>query len=44
MLRQSIMVSEGREDLKYTSTYLEAFVDRDLFRICFTEATNSILK
>jgi hypothetical protein len=38
------MVSEGREDPKYTSTYLEAVIDGDLTGICFTETTNSILK
>jgi hypothetical protein len=42
MLRQSIMVSEGREDPKYTSTYLEAVIDGDLMGICFTEADNQV--
>ena len=32
------------EDPKYTFTYLEAVIDGDIMGICFTEATNSILK
>jgi hypothetical protein len=44
MLRQSIMASEGGDDPKYTSTYLEAVINGDTMWICVKEATNSILR
>ncbi len=44
MLRQLIMASEGRDDPKYTSTYLEAVIDGSTMGICVNEATNSILR
>jgi hypothetical protein len=44
LLRKSIMIHEGSEEIKFTATYLEAVTDQGTFQICLTEATNSILK
>ncbi len=38
------MACEGRDDPKYTSTYLDAVIDGDIIGICIKEATNSILR
>ena len=44
MLHTSIRVSEEKDDVKYISTYLVAVISGDIYRICITEATNSILQ
>ena len=41
---RSWSVKEGRTQKKYTSTYLEAVINCNIMGICFTEATNSILR